>query len=259
MAASSALFSALSRPLLRFHHRHQQRLRGLRIFVDEGGAHAEGFFRVLVPEFAGRDRGVADVLVDQLQVPGLADAETVHRADLHVGHHLRRRHHDGLDVLVRIDAAGGEPVADPEVMRAAGEGHRRLHGLARGLLLLQRRLEGRSIDAELQVGIFIGNGDALAVEIEPRQDVHRRRLVVLRHLAGRDQIRHRGQDMRPVDAVAFGAEHEIVPRGAPGGLLLHVGVRHAVFGEQALVLGHEQGAGIAQRDEAELGTLDLGA
>jgi hypothetical protein len=33
-------------------------------------------------------------------------------------HHLGRRHDDGLDVLVRVDAAGGEPVADPEVVGA---------------------------------------------------------------------------------------------------------------------------------------------
>jgi hypothetical protein len=30
--------------------------------------------------------------------------------------------------------------------------------------------------------------------------------------------------MRAVDAIAFGAEHEIVARGAPGGLLLHVDI-----------------------------------
>ena len=43
------------------------------------------------------------------------------------------------DVLVGIDAAGGEPVADPQVVGAAGEGHRGLDRLARGLLLVERR------------------------------------------------------------------------------------------------------------------------
>src|SRR3954453_3718034 len=65
-----AIFRFLA-PLLGFHHGHQQRLRGLRIFVDIGRAHAEGFFRMLVPELAGRDGGVADVLMDELQVPRL--------------------------------------------------------------------------------------------------------------------------------------------------------------------------------------------
>ena len=193
--------------------------------------------------------------MNQLQVPWLAHAEAIHGADLHVGDHLRRRHHDGLDVLVGIDAAGGEPVADPEIVGAAGEGHRGLDRFARGLLLVQRRFERRGVDADLEVGVFLGDRDALAVEVEPRQDVHRRRLVVLRHLAGRDQIRHRGQDMRAVDAVAFRAEHEVVARGAPRGLLLHFDIGHAVFGEEALLLGGEQRRGIRQRDEAELGTL----
>src|SRR3954471_4093446 len=75
----------------------------------------------------------------------------------------------GGTTMVSMSLSGSMPPAasaDPEVMRAAGEGHRGLHGLARGLLLLQRRLEGRRVDAELQVGIFTGDGDALAVEIE---------------------------------------------------------------------------------------------
>ena len=214
---------------------------------------------MLVPEFAGGDRGVADVLMDQLQVPRFADAEAVHGADLHVGDHLRRRHHDGFDVLVGIDAAGGEPVADPQIMGAARERHRGLDRFAGGLLLVQRDLERRGVDADLEVGVFLGDRDALAVQIEPRQDVHRRRLVVLRHLAGRNQIRHRGQDMRAVDAVAFRAEHEVVARGAPRGLLLHLDIGHAVFGEDALLLGDEQRRRIGQRDEAELCRLHFRA
>ena len=51
----------------------------------------------------------------------------VHIADLHIGHHLRRRHDDGGDVLVGIDAAGGQPIAQPQVVRASREGHRYLH------------------------------------------------------------------------------------------------------------------------------------
>jgi hypothetical protein len=49
---------------------------------------------------------------------------------------------DGLDVLVGVDAAGGEPVADPEVVRAAREGHRGLDRFTGGLLGVERGLEG---------------------------------------------------------------------------------------------------------------------
>jgi len=81
---------------------------------------------MVVPQLAGGVGGVADLLVDQLGVPRLAYAEGVHAADLHVGDHLRRRHDDGVDVGVRVDAAGRQPVAHPQVMGAAGEGHRAL-------------------------------------------------------------------------------------------------------------------------------------
>ena len=234
-------------------------MRGLRILVDEGGAHAERLFGMHVPELAGGDRRVADLLVDELQVPRLAHAEAIHRADLHVRHHLRRRHRDGLDVLVGVDAAGREPVADPQIVRAARERVRGLDRLARGLLLLERRLERRGVHADLEVLVFLRDRDALAVEIEPRQDVHRRRHVVLRHLAGRDQVRHRREDMRAVDAVAFAAEHEIVARRAPRGLLQHLDARHAVFREEAFLLGDEQRRRVGERDEAEIGLGDFRA
>ncbi len=189
-----------------------------------------------LPEFAGGAGGEADALVDQLLVPRLADAEGVHVADLHVGDHLRRRHDDGGDVLVRIDAAGGEPVADPEIVRAAREGHGDLDLLAGGLLGGEGLLQLGSIELHAGFGIFLGNRNALAVEVEAGDDRHRHRLVVLRHLAGGDEIGHRRQDMGAIDAVCVAAEHQIVARRAPGGLLQHFHVRQAVLGKQALFL-----------------------
>ena len=226
-------------------------LVGVRILVDPVGAHAERLLRMLEPDLAGRAGGEADALVDELLVPRLADAEGVHVADLHVRHHLRRRHDDGRDVLVGVDAAGGDPVADPQVVGAAGEGHRDLHFLAVGLLLLEGGLERRGVGGDLEVLVFVGDRDRLGVEIEARQQVHRRRHVVLRHLAGRDQVGHRRQDVRAVDAVLLGAEHEVVARRAPGRLLGDVDIGHAVLGEEALLLGDDQRRGVDQRDVAE--------
>ena len=54
------------------------------------------------------------------------------------------------------------------------------------------------------------------------------------------------------------AEHEVVARRAPRGLLLHLDVGHAVLGEEALLLGDEQRRRVGQRDEAEIGLGDLG-
>ncbi len=209
------------------------------------------------PDFAGGAGGEADALVDELLVPRLADAERIHGADLHVGHHLRRRHHDGGDVLVRVDAAGRQPVANPQVVGAAGEGHGDLDLFARSLLGLEGRLQRGGIGGDGQILVFIGDRDGLSVEIEPRQDVHRRGHVVLRHLAGRDQIRHGRQDMRAVDAVGRAAQHEIVARGAPGRLLGHLHIGDAVLGEETLFLGDNQRRGVDERDVAEHGLGDF--
>ena len=51
------------------------------------------------------------------------------------------------------------------------------------------------------------------------------------------------------------AEHEVVARRSPRGLLEHLDVGHAVFGEDTLLLGHEEGRGVSEGDETELGAL----
>ena len=79
----------------------------------------------------------------------------------------------------------------------------------------KRHFEWRRVHANLYLFVFLRNGNALSVQIEARKDVHRRRHVVLRHLAGADEIRHRRENVRAVDAVRFPAKDEIVARGAP--------------------------------------------
>ena len=106
--------------------------------------------------------------------------------------------------------------------------------LPAAFFLAKAAFSGEASSADLEVLVFVGDRDALAVEVQPRQDVHRHRHVVLRHFAGGDQVRHRRQDVRAVDAVGLGAEHEVVARRAPRGLLQHLDVGHAVLGENAL-------------------------
>ncbi len=211
-----------------------------------------------LPEFAGGTGCEAYALIDQLLVPGFTHTEDVHIADLHIGNHLRRRNDDGGDVLVRIDAAGGEPVADPQIMRAAGECHRGLDFLAFGLLRLESSLQFGSIELNAGFGIFPGDGNALAVEVEAGEDGHRHRHIVLGHLAGMHEIGHGRQNMRAIDAVRGAAEHEIVARRTPGGLLQNLDVRHAVFGEQALFRRNDERGGIGKRDKADFCAFHLG-
>ena len=213
---------------------------------------------MILPDLAGGAGGVADVLVHELVVPRLADAEGRHVADLHVGHHLGRRHDDGRDVLVGIDAARGQPVADPHVVGAAGEGHGALHFLARRLLLGEGFLERRGVGLGAAALEFVGDRDALALVVEPRQDIHRRRLVLRGHGAERDQVGKRRQDMRAVDAARRRAQHHVVARRAPRGLLGDVGVGDAVFVEDLLFLGDDQRRGVGEGDEAQGHLVGLG-
>ncbi len=110
------------------------------------------------------------------------------------------------------------------------------------------------IELDAGFGIFLGNGNALAVEIEPRDDRHRHGHVVLRNLAGRDQIGHRGQDMRAVNAIRLAAEHEVVAGRPPGRLLQHFDIGEPMLLEEALFLGDDQRCGIGPAHEAEFYT-----
>src|SRR6185436_9161549 len=53
------------------------------------------------------------------------------------------------------------------------------------------------------------------------------------------------------------AEHHVVARRAPRGLLGDLGVRQAVLVEQLFFLGDDQRRGIGERDEAQLHLLGL--
>ncbi len=227
-------------PLLGLHDGHQHGHRRLGVLVDPVGAQAQRLLGMVLPDLAGHAGGVADILVDELIAPWLADAEGVHVADLHVGHHLRRRHDDGRDVLVRIDAAGGQPVADPHIMGAARKGHGALHFLAGGLLLGEGLLERRGIHGGACVLEFLGNRDRLAVVVEARQDIHRRRFVLRRRRAHRDLVGLGRQDVCAVDAARVRTEHDVVARCAPRCLLGDVGVGDAVFVEEFLFLGDDE-------------------
>jgi len=76
------------------------------------------FSGCLFPKLSGGDRGVADLLMDQLRFQGshtqnASMVPTFMLATICAGGDDNR-----LDVLVRIDAAGGEPIADPQIVGA---------------------------------------------------------------------------------------------------------------------------------------------
>ena len=121
--------------------RLEDRLHRLRILRGELLGERAHLLGMVLPHLLRRDRREADAVFDGAVVPRLADAEAVHLVDLHVGDHLRRRNRDEADVLVRVDAAGREPVAHPHRVRARRERHRERQRLAGGLGLVGQRLD----------------------------------------------------------------------------------------------------------------------
>ena len=137
-------------------------------------------------------------------------------------------------------------------MGAAGEGHGRLE-LVAGLVLLGNSLGDRGgLGAELVLLEGVGGGDGLPVGVQPGQDEHRHGLLAFADGAGGQQIGHRRQDVGPVDTAAGATQLEVVAGHGPGGLLLELNAGHALLGEEALLLGHDQGGGVGERDEAQV-------
>ncbi|MNG28822.1 hypothetical protein D3C84_1141390 [compost metagenome] len=73
------------------------------------------------PDGLGRRQGKTEILLHRTGGPGFADAETVDTARLQVRDHLRRRHHDAVDVVQRMDALAGQPVIQPHGVGAGGK------------------------------------------------------------------------------------------------------------------------------------------
>ena len=201
---------------------------------------------MILPDGLRRLRGEADLVVDGAVVPRLAHAEAIHVAHAHVGHHLRRRHHDGLHVVEGMDAVGGEPVVDPHRVRAGGE---RLRERVLALLAVDERLELGAVGGALVLEL-VGKRDRLAVVIE----VHQHRHVLLRpadaHLHAVDQaIEHvRGIELAVDELVAHAGPRRFLGRNDLDAVFL-VELHHR---------RHHHRRAVGQRDEADLDLLLLG-
>ena len=134
-------------PARRLQHRGGQGARAVWVLADPLRAGGEDLFGVIGPNLLAGDDGIADVVADGALIPRLADAEAAHIADLHVHHHLRRRHHQQTQLAKRIDADAGEPVIEPHCVGAGrkGVGEAIAARLAGGDALLQRCTVGDAL------------------------------------------------------------------------------------------------------------------
>src|ERR1044071_3544494 len=83
------------------------------VFLGEFFGESQDFFRMILPYLLCGDGREADAIGDCPGSPGFADTKTVHLSDFHVRNHLRRRYGDQSNILIRIDAARGQPITGP--------------------------------------------------------------------------------------------------------------------------------------------------
>jgi hypothetical protein len=225
-------------------------LDGVRVLGGEGLGEGADFLRVVLPDRLGVDAGESDAVGDGLAVPRFADAEAVHLADLHVGDHLRRRDGDQGDIgtaargVAGVDAAGGEPVAQPHGVGAGREGHRESHRIAGCFRGVDQRLEGLRVGRDFAFE-RIGEADRLAVAVEDPGDDHRDfRRAAEAHGRGDG---HAEEHVSRLD-VAVG---ERVADGGPA-RAFGDGRGDAVFFEEPFFVGDDDGRAVGQGDDAEV-------
>ncbi len=140
---------------------------------------------MIFPDFLGGNCRDADTVDNRPMAPWLADAKTIHIADPHIRHHLRRRYRNHLGILERIDAVGGQPVIQPHGMRT---GWKSL-GESIFALVAGHQLGERSAIHCALVSQFFRQRNGLAVIVESHQDRHVFFLAADAHLHAVDQTR----------------------------------------------------------------------
>jgi len=143
---------------------------------------------MLEPDLAGGAGGEADVLVDELLVHGSPTQNASMLPTFMLATICGGGHHDGGDVLVRDRRRRRQASNGSRGRGCRPEGHRDLHVLAGGFLLLKGGLSADASTPTLRSLYSFETEIACASRLSRAQDVHRGRHVVLRDLAGGDQV-----------------------------------------------------------------------
>ena len=209
------------------------------------------------PDLGGGGGQVADVVLGDTHRPGITGGEGLHRAVLHALQGFRCRHLEQFYRLVGVDATGGQPVANPDLLVGLGEGVGSLEFAALLLaeLVEEARRRGFQVDGQVAILDGVGGGDAIALAHQHRQD-HHRHLLAIGDGAFADHLGHRQLPLATIDATAGGAQHQVVAGGTPARLLAEIHLQ-AVLGEEAFLDADHQGCGFKDRDVAEADGLHL--
>ena len=188
-----------------------------------------------VPQLLGQQMDEADAVEHGALVEGIGAEIAVDVVGAQVGHHLGRRHRADRDVLVGIEPVLGHVVAQQVVVHRVVE----RHGEAEALPVLGVAL----------VLVLDGQGDRLAVDVLDRRHRPRHRV---RADAQRDRERHRREH---VGGVVFLGQR-LVADHRPARRLDHFDVQ-TLLGIEAHRMGHDDGRGAGDGDEADLEVLLL--
>src|SRR5262245_11423664 len=88
--------------LARLQQSPQERLHRPRILRGKLLGYTKYLLGMVAPDLLSRDGREADPVGDGAGIPGLADAEAVHLADLHIGDHLWRWNGDQSDISIPV-------------------------------------------------------------------------------------------------------------------------------------------------------------
>ena len=188
-----------------------------------------------VPDVLGEDVDEADLVEHGALVERIGAEEAVDVPGAQVGDHLGRRRHAQLDVAVRVQSMLGQVVAQQEVVDRVLEGDRELEALPVARVAVVLVLERER--------------DRLPVDVLDGGHAHRLRRAAL---ADRHRQRHRRQEVRGVE---LAVDHLVAHQRPAGGLA--EGDVQALRLVHAHRVGHDQGRGAVDRDEADLEVLLL--
>lgn len=200
-------------------HQHLLRVTGRELRADSRTPAIAGFHR---------DR-----------IPRLTHAVAVEIAGLQVHEHRRRRHHDDVNVLVRIDARRRKPRAQQEVVGGPLEDHaegKRLRSPATFDLRAQRPRIPHAALAQVA-----GKRDGVAVEIQ-HQPCH----AFAANRAQR-QRRREGHHRERMGCFQVAVEN-LVANGRPARLALKLHIE-IIFGKETQLLRHHQRSAINKGDK----------
>ena len=191
-------------------------------------------------------RRETDVVHDGAVVPRLANAETIHVADAHVGNHLRWRHGDCLDILERVDALRRQPVIQPH---GVGAGRESLGEGVFTLLLGNQRSQAGPIGRALVLQL-VGKRDRLTVVVQAHQHAH----ILLR--TANAELHAIDQAVQHVSAIKLAID-QLVTHRSPAGFLGRNDL-DAVFFIELVDRGHHHRGTVGKRDEADTDFLLFG-